>query len=235
MNTKDKNYKEILRINRRQQEISIAQGKLGFEKLDEPYQRGWDAHWVLRDDIARSEQGEKLQVLLDDYGVSIYSDNKEFKTWSYGEIKYHYHKPYFVKIPEATYKNFYSWAQQWFVHDPSEDRYYWWYTDVKRYYKCVIPEWMLVMKKEKHWVTHYKVLDNVLTQEYDELADLESNLYGHRRWWRRGSKSAKFYQSTRNREFRNKEKRVLKKAMLDDEWDDIELPIQRKQVSWDMW
>jgi hypothetical protein len=160
MNSKDKNYKKILRLEERKSEIMEAQRKLGYEKLDEPYQKGWDAHWVLRDDIARSKEGERLEVLLEHFGRNIYSDNKEFKTWSRGERKYHYHKPSFKKVPESEYENFYSWAQKWFVHDPSEDYYNWWYGGTKRFYKCIILEWMLVMKKEKHWVTNSKITED---------------------------------------------------------------------------
>ena len=68
MNSKDKNFKRILALERRQDEIREAQRKLGYEKLETPYLKGWDAHWVLRDDIARSENGERLSGLIEHFG-----------------------------------------------------------------------------------------------------------------------------------------------------------------------
>jgi hypothetical protein len=233
MNSKDKNFKRILALERRQDEIREAQRKLGYEKLDEPYQKGWDGYWVLRDDIARSEGGERLSGLIEHFGRTIFSPTKDFKTWSKGDRKYHDHKPYFGKVDEETYDRYYSWVQEWFVYDPSEDRQWW--NGVKRYYRFTIPEWMLVMKKEKHWVTEYKVMDEVLEQEYTELSDKIAELLDYRSWWRRGDKSAKHYQKFRNRSFRAKEKREVKKAMRSGNFDDMDLPIEKKQVPWDMW
>ncbi len=233
MNSKHKNFKKIIRLEKRRDEITEAQRKLGYEKLETPYLKGWDGYWVLRDDIARSKDGERLSSLIEHFGRTIFSDNKEFKTWSRGDRKYHYHKPYFKLIPEEEYERYHSWVQKWLEYDPTEDRQ-WWYS-VKRFYRFTFPEWMLVMKKEKHWVTHYKVMDEVLEQEYSELSDKIDELCDHRSWWRMGDKSAKPYQKIRNRSFRAKEKREVKKAMRTENWDDMDLPIEKKQVPWDMW
>lgn len=232
MNSKHKNFKKILRLERRQDEIREAQRKLGYEKLDVPYLKGWDGYWVLRDDIARSENGERLSGLIEYFGRTIFSPTKDFKTWSKVDRKYHDHKPFFTKVDEETYNRYYSWVQEWFVYDPSEDRQWW--NGVKRYYRFTIPEWMLVMKKEKHWVTEYKVTDEVLTQEYDELTDKIMELKGHVPWYRCHG-TAKPYQQLRNRSFRAKEKREVKKAMRSENFDDMDLPVPKKQVLWDLW
>jgi hypothetical protein len=150
MNSKHKNFKKILELERRQGEISETQRKLGYEKLETPYLKGWDAHWVLRDDIARSENGERLSGLIEYFGRTIFSPNKDFQTWSRGDRKYHDHKPYFGMVDEETYNRYYSWVQEWFVYDPSEDRQWW--NGVKCYYRFTIPEWMLVMVKEKSYL-----------------------------------------------------------------------------------
>jgi hypothetical protein len=235
MNSKDKNYKEILRLERRQSEILEAQRKLGYEKLDEPYQKGWEAHWVLRDDAARREDADGLQALLDRVNTTIYSDNKEFKTWDRGRRQYVYQKPDLRYVPEREIKTWYSWARGWFKHAPSEDKYHWWYNDVQRYFRYNIPDYYLVMKVEKSWVTHYKVMDNVLEQEYNELSDKIVELLDYRSWWRRGGKSAKPYQNIRNRSFRQKEKMTIRKAMRNENFDDMDLPIEKQQVRWDMY
>ena len=236
MNSKDKNYKELLRNRRRYDEIREAQRNLGYEKLEKPYQKGWDGYWVLRDDIAKSEEGQKLQVLIENFGTTIFSDNKEFKSWSRQERKYVYNKPGFKLVPESEWENFYAWAQKWFVHVPSEDRHSWWYPNgVKRYYKCIIPDWMLVMKKEKHWVTHYKVVDEVLEQELSELEAEYDTLTDHRGWYKMGHKSAKPYKKFRHKEFRNKVKREVRKVIRTKQWDEMDLPIVKRCILWDMY
>jgi hypothetical protein len=78
-------------------------------------------------------------------------------------------------------------------------------------------------------------MDEVLEQEYAELADKIEDLRNHRSWWRMGDKSAKSYQQARNRSFRAKEKREVKKALRTGNFDDMDLPIEKKQVFWDMW
>lgn len=233
MNSKDKNFKKILELKRRVTEINEAQKKLGYEKLDVPYLKGWDGYWVLRDDIARSENGKRLSGLINDFGKTIFSSNKEFKTWSKGDRKYNYHKPGFKKVDEDTYNRFQSWVQEWFVYDPTEDRQWW--NGVKKYYRFTIPNWMLIMKKEKHWVTEYKVRDEVLEQEYAELNDKIDQLLNYRSFYTESNKSAKPYQKIRNRSFRTKEKRELKKVIKSKNFDNLDLPICKKQVLWDMW
>jgi hypothetical protein len=234
MNTKHKNYKKYLAVQRRQGEIREAQRNLGYEKLDKPYQKGWDAYWVLRKDISRRDDAEYIQSIIDYYGTTIYSRDGEFRTWSRKEKKYVDHTPSIKTLSEKEYNNLKPWAKKWFEHDPSKDTYYWWFTEPRRYYKCTIPKYFLKMKKVKHWVTHYKVMDEVLEQEYAELDALEERLVDYRSWWTFG-KSAKPYKKYRSKEFRLKEKRAIKKAMRTEDWDDMDLPKPRKCILWDMY
>ena len=234
MNSKDKNYKKYLAVRRRKEEIREAKRNLGYEKLDKPYQRGWDAYWVLRDDISKREDAEEIQAIIDHYGTTIYSKDGEFVTWLRKEKRYISHKPSIKTIEEKEYKTLYSWAQKWFEHDPTKDKYSPWHYRTLRYYKCVIPEYFLVMKKVKHWVTHHKVVDEVLEQEWAELDVLEDKLINYRHWSSFG-KSGKPYKKFRNKEFRLKEKREIKKTMRTQNWDDIDLPIPKNCVLWDMY
>lgn len=234
MNSKHKNYKKYLEVRRRKSEILEAQRNLGYEKLDKPYQRGWDTYWVLRKDISRRDDAEDIQLILDHYGTTIYCRDGEFKTWSREEKRYVNHEPSIKMISESEYNNLQPWVKKWFEHDQSEDDYYWWYTEPKRYYRCNIPRWFLVMKKEKHWVTHYKVMDELLEQEWSELDALEDELIDYRGWYSFG-KSAKSYKKIRNKEFRLNEKRELQRAMRTENWDDMLLPKPKKCILWDMY
>jgi hypothetical protein len=235
MNSKDKNFKKILKLERRQVEVWEAQRKLGYEKLEVPYQKGWEAHWVLRHDAARREDADKLQSLLNRVNKTIYSDNKEFKEWNRHDRVYQYQKPGLSYVPEREIQGWHNWAVKWFKHVPSEDKYNHWYGGHIRQFRYDIPSYYLVMKVEKRLVTHYRVVDEVLEQESAELSDKISELLSYRNWWRRSSKSAKSYQQTRNRSFRSKGKREIRKAIRNNNFEDMELPICKKQVSWDMW
>lgn len=233
MNTKHRNYKKYLAVRRRQDEIRIAQRNLGYEELEKPYQRGWNAYWVLRSDVGRRDDAEELQSILDHYGATIYSRDKEFKTWSRKLKEYVNHEPHIKTIGQKEYDSLYPWAKKWFEHDPSKDRHSYWYGTIK-VYKCTFPKWFLKMKKVKHWVTHYKVQDEVLEQEYAELDSLEERLIDYRSWYSFG-KSAKPYKKFRNKEFRLKEKREINKAMRSESWDEMNLPKPRKCILWDMY
>lgn len=83
-------------------------------------------------------------------------------------------------------------------------------------------------------VTHRKIKDEVLEQEWAELDKLEDRLINYRHWSSFG-KSGKPYKKFRNKEFRLKEKREIKKTMRTQNWDDIDLPIPKNCVLWDMY
>lgn len=233
MNTKDKNYKKYLEVRRRKREILDAQRNLGYEKLDKPYQRGWDAYWVLRPDISRRDDADTLQAILNTYGSTIWCLNKDFKYWSWRERKYKYIKPHIGSINWRIYDRLYPQVKKWFTHNPTKDVSNYWYET--KYFDCNIPEYFLKMKKVKHWVTHVKVVDELLEQEYAELSALEDRLINHRSWYKMGHKSAKEYQKFRNTTFRRKEKRKIKECIRTGDWDNIDMPICKKQVLWDMY
>lgn len=239
MNRKDKNYKEYLRIQRRKKEIWKVKSNAGFEKLDEPYQKGYKAHWVLRPDISRRDDAEYLQVLLDNFMIEVKSERGDFIEWDWRHRGYTEVKPRLKAVPEHEWINFYPWVQKWFRYNPTLDRKYWrfgpHYGSTVRYYECVIPEYFLEMKIEKDWVTHKKVGDEVLEQELAELDYLEDKVTNHRGWMKMGDKSAKGWKQMKNRNHRRNERMSIQKHIHSQDWDEITFPIRKKDILWDLW
>lgn len=235
MNTKDKNYKKYLKTQRRIREIREAKKALGYEKLDKPYQKGFNMKWGLRDDILRREDADVLIYIVEKYGTSIYSRTGEFKHWSRTHRAYIDERPRFKLIPESEYDTYVSKVQKWFKYDPAEDKYSFWYGGVKRFYRVDIPDYFLVEKVEKNWVTHYKVHDEVLEQELSEQYDLSDRLIDYRRWYRMGHKTAKYYKTSKNRKLRRKLRMEISKRVNEDTLEEIESIRIRKNILWEMW
>jgi hypothetical protein len=234
MNSKDKNYKEYLKVNRRKWEVLGAQRNLGYEPLDEPYQKGWDAYWVLRKDVSRRSDADDLQFILDNFGKDIWCDNIFFLKWDRSIRRYTDINPHIRAITEREWEKLPATCKKWFKVMPIQHGHYhpWWYTST---YTCVIPLHFLVKEKEPSMVTHKRVIDNLLEQEWAELSDLEDRLIDYRGWYKMGHKSGKSYKQYRNRQFRGKEKRAIKKAMRTGDWDGMILPKPRRCILWDMY
>ncbi len=234
MNRKHKNYKKLVAVWKRLDEVREAQWNLGYEPLEEPYQKGWDAKWVLRKDVSRRDDAEYLEYILERFGVDCWSRNKDFIWWDRCERRYRDINPKIKRIDRKTWESLPPPCKKWFTKYHDRHGHYCPWLKYSEYI-CIIPKYFLVKKITPCIVTHKKVHDEVLEQEYSELRDLEDRLVNYRSWYNMGHKSAKEYQKTRNRSFRNKEKRAIKKAMRTGDWENMDLPIPKKQVLWDMW
>jgi hypothetical protein len=234
MNTKGKNYKKYLKAKTRLREVWDAQRELGYEPLEEPYQKGWDAYWVLRLDVSRRSDADDLQYILDHYGCDIWHHNISFVKWDHDLKRYVSVNPHIRSISEREWDSLPSGCKKWFKVLPDFHGHYhpWYYSNT---YTCVIPHHFLVKEIEPSMVTHTKVIDSELEREESELLYLCDEYSGNRSWWAYGDKSAKDYRTYRNRQFRRKEKREINKAMRNGDWDEMDLPTPKKQVLWDMY
>ena len=64
-NAKTEKYKAFLSKMRERDTNWEAQRKLGYKPLEKPIHHGYDAYWILRDDVARREDADKFQYILD--------------------------------------------------------------------------------------------------------------------------------------------------------------------------
>lgn len=162
--------KALIKIKKELYENWQNQRNQAWIELDKPIPHGYNGEWVLREDIAKSPDGEILQWIIDDLGVEVWSKRKDFRVREgYKGKKWKDIKPYFKRINETDYLDLPSSLQKYFRLDTS-DRNYW----LRPKYKVDIEPWKLVMKKSRSYITHYREHDEILHQ-ID--AELNSQLY----------------------------------------------------------
>lgn len=167
-NTKHKFYKKYLELLEKQSNLYDIKDALGYEKLEKPYQYGYNAFHVLRDDISRRKDADVFQYLLDNYSVT---------TWSKDGVFYKVYKkyisdnrPHFKLICEADYLKLETKYKKFFIHIEKEDRKFWNGT-VMKYYRCYLEPHFLVMKIANSYITHKRVIDGEVEQELDFVND----------------------------------------------------------------
>jgi hypothetical protein len=208
MNTKHKKYKEYNRLAIKHTENSIAQAKLGYKELDEPYVRGYDVEYVLRADIARREDAWVFQYIIDNLTTSSWSRRKCGTFYDRSlrrDVEIH---PEWWTITDRGYNKLKPQVQKYFKKD-LRNTHLWWYGSSQ--YICVVPAWFFERKLKKHYVTHYKVTDEVLLQEEAYLNDkMWGGEYKCFNWYNGGMKP---YAKMRNRSDRKYNKQTLQHNM----------------------
>lgn len=71
--------KQLLQYNRKKKELWQAWNQRGYTELDPPVMKGYKRYFVLREDVARSRDGEFFQELLKKINTYDYSHRKDFK------------------------------------------------------------------------------------------------------------------------------------------------------------
>ena len=167
-NTKHKFYKQYLELLEKESKLDDIKNALGYEKLENPYQYGYNAFHVLRDDISRRKDAEVFQYLLDNYSVTTWSkDGNFYKTYKKYVID---NRPHFKLICEADYLNLEPKYKKFFIHIEKEDRKFWNGT-VNKYYRCYFEPHFLVMKIVNNYITHKKVIDSEVERELSYVRD----------------------------------------------------------------
>lgn len=165
--------KEIIRLKKQDREISDAIRNQGYIELEKPIPHGYDAEWVLREDILRREDAWAFQEALDACKASIWSKDKSFKARDYKTKKWYVRQPELKAINKETYEKLSPTAKKIFVEDISHERRYWRYGFSDKYYRCTL-SYELVVKISQSYITHRREHDNVL---YQMDAEIEDRLY----------------------------------------------------------
>jgi hypothetical protein len=95
--------KKIINLKLKDREISDAIRNQGYIELEKPIPHGYDAQWVLRDDILRRSDASAYQEALDACSRSIWSKDKSFKTKDYKTKKWFVQQPILKPINKETY------------------------------------------------------------------------------------------------------------------------------------
>lgn len=199
--------KALIRVKKELHENWQNQRNQAWVELEKPIPHGYNGEWVLREDIAKSPDGEILQWIIDNLGVEVWSKRKDFrvKEWR-NNNKWQDIKPHFKRVDESTYEGYPASLQKYFRLDTS-DKNHWW----RPKYKVDIEPWKLVMKKTRSYITHYKEHDEILYQINAELksqlyriSDVPYGGYSPPKWWRKTERrKAKGKHRKENREIIN--------------------------------
>lgn len=167
-NTKHKFYKKYLELERKRDSLYDIKDALGYEKLEKPYQYGYNAFHVLRDDISRRKDADVFQYLLDNFSVTTWSKNGVF----YSVYKKYVsdNRPHFRLITEADYLKLEPKYKKHFYHVSDKDQKFWNGT-VNKFYRCYLEPHFLVMKVVNSYITHKKVIDNEVERELSYVSD----------------------------------------------------------------
>lgn len=222
--------KEYIRLLNALEKNRTAQRNLGYIDLEHPIPHGFDAYFVLREDIANRDDAWIFQAIIDKYSTTAWRKKNTFSTIKERRNNvdngFFNDYPYFKNISESEYTTLIPQAQKWFSQ--STDKW------GRAYYYINIPFFFFELKVEQHYRTKVKVIDNVLLQEE---AEIEAKLYSFsdRRWcYNHGgvpSWFTRFYNVSRRRD----EKRLLH-AMIYKGKEDLCFPgNHRHSAAWDWW
>lgn len=204
-NKKAEKYKEFLRLQDAYYENIEAQRNLGYKPLEKPIHHGYDAYWVLREDVVRREDADKFQEILDNFSITVWCKNKEFRVWDRYYKRMVDVNPGLREIDQKQYNNLSTWAQRFFYSYEKQSS---WGGATRTVYAVNIPSYFLVRKVVKSYKTHYKVLDSDLQREEAEIkAQLDTIFYNERKKYYCGS-------SKKWRKILNKKDRVYNKVAL---------------------
>ena len=205
-NKQFKEQKEILRLKREWNEIWQAQRNQGWIELEKPIPNGWDAKYVLRDDISRSPYAEELQEVLDACMVPVWSRRKDFKFKEYKSKKWSFKSPGLRKIDSKEYDKLSEKAKKYFYLDYNSNSFW------KRYVPFV-DSWKLKVEITQSYKTHYREHDEIL---YQMEAEVEAKLWGKYRFkaWSgyRGMGEWYSYQNKKEKGISNRKLVNFKKA-----------------------
>ena len=150
-NKKTEKHKEFLRLEREMSANWEAQRKLGYKPLDKPIHHGYDAYWVLREDVSRRDDADRFQYILDTYGITVWCRKKDFKAWDYFYKREVDIKPGFKEITLREYEELNPWVKKFF---DSYTKYTSWGKSSYIMYRVNIPDYFLIRKREKSYKTH---------------------------------------------------------------------------------
>lgn len=165
--------KQLLRLDRRQDELVKIRCALPLIPLTTPYQKGWKRTFVLREDTARCKQAAFYETLLSKINTVHYATDRHFrrKLRKKNRKKQYAIKPQFLR-------EFYAW--EWHRQcklSPEEKAHFYpkecWSKDGKTVtIKYVFTDpWRFVLRITPHMITHTRMVDEALEQELQQIGN----------------------------------------------------------------
>jgi len=175
--------KQLIQLGKQRYELRKQKHALPLVPLKEPYQKGWKRFFGLREDVARCNKADFYWKLLEKINTVEYSNNKSFTVKMRKKRKR-------IDVVKQQYLKAFS-TSEWKsskleLSDKEKDQFVlkdvWCEFDKKYYARYVFIEpWRYVLRIKPHFITHTKMIDEVLEQQIQELKNyIENNFLDHK-------------------------------------------------------
>lgn len=170
--------KQLIQLRKREIELWDKRRNLPLVPLINPYQKGWQRCFKLREDVSRSSESEFYRTLLEKINTWQFSPDKSFKKKKKRKRRH----VYIEKI--QTVKEFSEWewrspklelTEKEKVHFYKRER---WCSNCKRYkiHYVFNEPWRYVLRVSPYMITHTKMVDSDLESEIKLLDNYITNL-----------------------------------------------------------
>jgi hypothetical protein len=202
--------KQYLRLLNDLHENWETQRNLGWVELEEPIPYGYNAFFVLRDDVSRRDDSWIFQTIIDTCGTTSWKRKNDFLPVSSSrngrwlktnEKNYRHTYPYFREIREDKYDSLPEQVKKWFSGTTTD---YW----GRKWYYTTVPIFYFEVKVEQNFKTKVRVIDEILLQEEIYISGKLSDMVD-KPWSSWGRNAPKSYTKLLNRSDRAKSKQVL--------------------------
>jgi len=171
-----KNGRHIDKLLMEYYSLSEKQRKLPLVKLDQPYFKNWKVIPILREDVQRRKDVDRLKTVLKfGYSTHIIHDVNAVRAirkgiytfivrrYDYKKKKYFFDEGSHVhrkKINQETFKKLSPLIQKYFYQIEDKNRIY---------YRCSFPKYYVKLKVRKHLVCYERIVDPLLDSRLHEL------------------------------------------------------------------
>lgn len=204
--------KALIRLRMKYDELRHSIRDQGWVELDEPVHHGYNAEWILRDDILKRDDSAAYQEALNVCNHKIWSKNPDFKYKNRKTKRWEVVRPALRKINKDTYEKLSPTAKKFFCEDTSKDRRYWRYGYTDKSYLCTL-SYELVIKITKSYITHRREHDNVLYQMSAENEKMMYIIAGNDNPWGYDNGYPKWYKRHEYKKVKLDEERKLREEI----------------------
>lgn len=203
LHKKEKDFKRYLALQKADKENHQAQRNLGVVELKKPVFKGWTVLIVPRKDVQQREDAEIFWTIIDICGQIGFirnknrfkSKDKKYQCWPY--------RPGLNTLCEYEFQKLTPPLKKYFSLRLKKNPW-----QSNEYY-CNLPYFFWDFKLEKSYITHTRLIDEILLQEENEIDKEMSYLsykHGFGNEWRHPSKK---YVQKYNRCYRAETKHIL--------------------------
>ncbi|MBE8724144.1 hypothetical protein [Flavobacterium hungaricum] len=169
--------KQLIQLDKLEKKLWKERNNLPWIPLEEPYQKGWQRNFKLREDVARSSEGEFYNTLLEKINTWQFSSEKTFKKKKSKRRK-NASSEQIQRLKEFTEGEWSSpkleLSDREKVHFSRQER---WSKTFQRYriHYVFNESWRYVLHVKPYMITHQKMLDSDLESQIKLIENYISN------------------------------------------------------------